>query len=240
MPVGRAAEQRHSVAQRKKNPRLQGADLYVTRLGWAGKPQCRPRRSTGKAAARREKYRSTALESNSSTPEDDSASVASEDTTLADSISTLSISSASTTSASQTASLHDELLYPNPTPKSALPTPPASSCGHVSIFDPSQIHASRPCYRCISFMHAVGIRRVFWTNDAGEWEGGKVAELVEAMDGGFEDGGEGGGGGGLMGNGLFVTKHEVLMLRRMMGAEGGGAGGEPTRKKGKGGGRRGK
>ncbi|SMY21403.1 unnamed protein product [Zymoseptoria tritici ST99CH_1A5] len=240
MPVGRAAEQRHSVAQRKKNPRLQGADLYVTRLGWAGKPQCRPRRSTGKAAARREKYRSTALESTSSTPEDDSASVTSEDTTLADSISTLSISSASTTSASQTASLHDELLYPNPTPKSALPTPPASSCGHVSIFDPSQIHASRPCYRCISFMHAVGIRRVFWTNDAGEWEGGKVAELVEAMDGGFEDGGEGGGGGGLMGNGLFVTKHEVLMLRRMMGAEGGGAGGEPTRKKGKGGGRRGK
>ncbi|KJX94039.1 hypothetical protein TI39_contig4223g00006 [Zymoseptoria brevis] len=239
MPVGRAAEQRHSVAQRKKHPRLQGADLYVTRLGWAGKPQCQPRRSTGKAAARREKYRSTTLEPTSSTPEDDNASVSSEDTTLTDSISTLSISSVDNGSvASKPASLHDELLYPDPTPK--FP-PPTSSCGHASTFDPSQIHASRPCYRCISFMHAVGIRRVFWTNDAGEWEGGKVAELVEAMDGGFEDGGEGGagGGGGLMGNGVFVTKHEVLMLRRMMGAEGGGGGGM-VGKKGKGGAREGK
>lgn len=63
-------------------------------------------------------------------------------------------------------------------------------------------------------MHAVGIKRVFWTNDDGEWEGGKVAKFIDALDG------EGDGaecGGGPMGNGVFVTKHEVLMMRRTMG-----------------------
>ena len=69
-------------------------------------------------------------------------------------------------------------------------------------------------------MHSVGIKRVFWTNDAGEWEGAKVRELVDALDcsGGSGKDGEGEGGkGGPMGNGVFVTKHEVLMLRRLMG-----------------------
>jgi len=63
-------------------------------------------------------------------------------------------------------------------------------------------------------MHAVGIKRVFWTNDDGDWEGGKVAKLIDALDGG---GDEGGCGGGPMGNGIFVTKHEVLMMKRLMG-----------------------
>lgn len=68
-------------------------------------------------------------------------------------------------------------------------------------------------------MHQVGIRRVFWTNDASEWEGGKVADLISAMDAGMEDAASGGAGGGPTGNGVFVTKHEVLMLRRLMGAK---------------------
>jgi hypothetical protein len=63
-------------------------------------------------------------------------------------------------------------------------------------------------------MHAVGIKRVFWTNDAGEWEGGKVANLVNALDGGINGSGS---SGGPMGNGVFVTKHEVLNMRRTMG-----------------------
>lgn len=59
-------------------------------------------------------------------------------------------------------------------------------------------------------MHNVGIKRVFWTTEGGEWEGAKVRDLVDALDGsGFDDGGDG--------SGVFVTKHEVLMLRRMMG-----------------------
>jgi len=73
-------------------------------------------------------------------------------------------------------------------------------------------------------MHSVGIKRVFWTNDAGEWEGGKVRDLVSALNSSMEsvaNGGDTGGRGGPMGNGVFVTKHEVLMMRRLMG-EGGG------------------
>jgi hypothetical protein len=61
-------------------------------------------------------------------------------------------------------------------------------------------------------MHSVGIKRVFWTNDAGEWEGAKVRELVDALNCSGES-----GKGGPTGNGVFVTKHEVLMLRRLMG-----------------------
>lgn len=69
-------------------------------------------------------------------------------------------------------------------------------------------------------MHAVGIPRVFWTNYSGEWEGGKVKDLVDGMDGVATEGMNGGiGGGGPMGNGVFVTKHEVLMMRRIMGAQ---------------------
>ena len=62
-------------------------------------------------------------------------------------------------------------------------------------------------------MHAVGIKRVFWTNAGGEWEGAKVRDLVEALEKGegvpgHDDGGD---------KGVFVTKHEVLMLKRAMG-----------------------
>jgi len=69
-------------------------------------------------------------------------------------------------------------------------------------------------------MHSVGIRRAFWTTEQGEWEGGKVRDLIDAMDGSMARGADekgGGAGGGPMDNGLFVTKHEVLMLRRLMG-----------------------
>jgi len=71
-------------------------------------------------------------------------------------------------------------------------------------------------------MNSVGIRRVFWTNDKGEWEGGKVRDLFDALNGSSASGDEEVGRksmGGPLGNGVFVTKHEVLMLRRMMGRE---------------------
>lgn len=74
-------------------------------------------------------------------------------------------------------------------------------------------------------MHSVGIRRAFWTNENGLWESGKVRDLVDAFDRstitttttdcGFENGGY--DVGAAVGNGVFVTKHEVLMLRRLMG-----------------------
>jgi len=76
-------------------------------------------------------------------------------------------------------------------------------------------------------MHSVGIKRVFWTNSKGEWDGGKVRDLVDALElsGSSPDpsdgdgcGINGGASGGATGNGVFVTKHEVLMLRRLMGS----------------------
>jgi hypothetical protein len=66
-------------------------------------------------------------------------------------------------------------------------------------------------------MHSVGVKRVFWTNNEGKWQGAKVRDLVDMMDGGKPR----------ESNGVhvsstvyrtFVTKHEVLMLRRIMGA----------------------
>ena len=62
-------------------------------------------------------------------------------------------------------------------------------------------------------MHAVAIKRVFWTSQNGEWEGAKVRDLVEAL----ETGTEGDGVDGQDGKGIFVTKHEILMLKRTMG-----------------------
>ncbi|EME41142.1 hypothetical protein DOTSEDRAFT_55053 [Dothistroma septosporum NZE10] len=184
LPSGHAGG--HSVADRRKHHRLKGADLYVTRLGWNGKPASKPKRKP-------------VVPSSTQAPED----------SLADSVSSLSSISA-TSSHSTTGSLHDELTNREPSPSHANPDVSANQCD----FDRSTIHASRPCYRCITFMYSVGIRRVFWTNDAGEWQGGKVADLVDSMDGAMENVAD----GGPMGNGVFVTKHEVLMLRRMMGA----------------------
>ena len=60
-------------------------------------------------------------------------------------------------------------------------------------------------------MHSAGIKRVFWTNAKGEWEGAKVQQLVDAL----ETNGDGDEG---KVSSLFVTKHEVLMLKRAMGS----------------------
>jgi hypothetical protein len=64
-------------------------------------------------------------------------------------------------------------------------------------------------------MHAVGIKRVFWTNVSGEWEGAKVRDLVEALEGGGDE--KASGEGAKVDKGVFVTKHEVLLLKRVMG-----------------------
>ena len=64
-------------------------------------------------------------------------------------------------------------------------------------------------------MHSVGIKRVFWTNVDGEWESAKVRDLVEALEGG--GGKDASGEGAKIDKGIFVTKHEVLLLKRVMG-----------------------
>lgn len=110
-------------------------------------------------------------------------------------------------------SLYDELspLSRTPSPKS-VPKEPVNKL--------PEIRPSRPCYRCVTAMHSVGIKRVFWTNHDGQWEGAKVRDLVVALEsGGAEDDGDG-IGTGQASKGVFVTKHEVLMLKRMMGSGG--------------------
>ena len=97
-----------------------------------------------------------------------------------------------------TGSLYDELSCCSRTTSQADPEPVRQS---------NEIEgatSSRPCYRCISYMQWAGIRRVFWTNDEGQWEGAKVRDLVDALELGTTTGT----------SGMFVTKHEVLMLRR--------------------------
>jgi hypothetical protein len=179
-----------SMADRKKHPRLTGADLYVARLGW-----CRGRAD---GTAELPTISVPTLPVPAETGLND----------LETSVESLSLSS-SDSSTSPSCSLHDELTV------STLPPAPGPA-GLQTKLAPSIIRASRPCYRCITYMASVGIKRVFWTNDAGEWEDGKVRDLVDALDNSMESVAKG-ADGGPTGNGVFVTKHEVLMLRRMMG-----------------------
>jgi len=125
---------------------------------------------------------------------------------------------------SSTGSLYDELKLSTVTSSPVPAKVENTGSGSHSL---ASVSSSRPCYRCISYMHSVGIKRVFWTNSKGEWDGGKVRDLVDALElsGSSPDtsdgdgcGINGGASGGATGNGVFVTKHEVLMLRRLMGS----------------------
>ncbi|KAG8165814.1 hypothetical protein KVR01_004366 [Diaporthe batatas] len=106
-----------------------------------------------------------------------------------------------------TGSLHDELIT-----KISKPKPLASASEDVR---PTPTAAeSRPCYRCVAYMHSVGIKRVFWTNNEGNWEGAKIRDLVDQLDGTTRSDTDTPLGQAAMG--VFVTKHEVLMLRRLI------------------------
>jgi deoxycytidylate deaminase len=107
-----------------------------------------------------------------------------------------------------TGSLHEELLNPHNHTTSTAKTPINAKEKEPSVL------SSRPCYRCISYMLSAGIKRVFWTTGSGTWESAKVRDLVDALDNlGLEQPLE---AAATLSN-IFVTKHEVLMLRRTMG-----------------------
>jgi hypothetical protein len=48
-------------------------------------------------------------------------------------------------------------------------------------------------------------------NEVADWEGAKVQDVVDALEGSAGD-----EGGDPIGNGVLVTNHEVLVLRRLM------------------------
>ncbi|KAL8671570.1 MAG: hypothetical protein Q9168_003932 [Polycauliona sp. 1 TL-2023] len=176
VPQSRIVSKSHQVAERMKDSRLKGADLYVARLGKAGNPNhydCGCQYPSSSAA--------TTNPASSTIKESDANS----DKTKP-----------------QTGSLHDELRFPLPSEK---PKPKVSTGKPAPQEKRLTATHSRPCYRCISYMHSAGIKRVFWTNTKGEWEGGKVREMVDALDGPAE-------GAGAMGK-VYVTKSEVLLLK---------------------------
>lgn len=110
-----------------------------------------------------------------------------------------------------TGSLHDELtcrdIKSDPSP--AIPE---------DVRDRPAPAESRPCYRCVTYMHSVGIKRVFWTTNEGNWECAKIRDLVDQLDGTMQN--EADTSLGKSVPDVFVTKHEVLLLRRLMGSQG--------------------
>ncbi|KAK8429779.1 hypothetical protein IWX49DRAFT_621525 [Phyllosticta citricarpa] len=183
LPKGQSVHDSHSPKDRKKHPKLVGADLYVARLGHSGEGISKRSRES---SSRQDNHPDEKV------------------------IPTKSSEQSST--AVTTGSLHDELtMLKKAAPDLARRGDSADDLSHPNC----TIRASRPCYRCLSFMHNVGIKRVFWTNEEGSWEGAKVRCLIDELEG--ENFGAIGEAGGMEGGGVYVTKHEVLMLRRLMG-----------------------
>lgn len=175
----------HNLSARMKNPKLVGADIYIARLG-----------SIQRDIKKRNKNGSKAK------PCQENGTKKTEDTCC----SSISLEASSTSNGS----LYDELTCKD---RKSSSTQRPSSTGDDAAFDRRQLRDSRPCYRCVSYMHSAGIRRCFWTNAEGEWESAKVRDLFDQLRGTSTRDGEGGDSEGL--GSIFITKHEVLLLRRI-------------------------
>ncbi|KAL8956157.1 MAG: hypothetical protein Q9193_006240 [Seirophora villosa] len=184
MPQHRILTKSHRTAERMKDSRLNGADLYVARLGKRGKAD----------------YSNCGCRHDRSSRADDEPVVEQG----SEQQSTVLVSPAKTSRL--TGSLHEELRFPLPKEKSE-PLP-------QFVVKEERLTAthSRPCYRCISYMHSAGIKRVFWTNKDGQWEGGKVRDLVDALEGPASPNGKGRGAAPVE-RSVYVTKSEVLLLK---------------------------
>ena len=185
VPENRIWSRSHHVAERIKDSRLHGADLYVARLGRVGK-----------------------VNDYECGCQNDQADSVNETTTAGESRELLTAeSSLSTRMQPLTGSLHDELRFPTPRKPSR-----AASKAESSVQQATATY-SRPCYRCISYMHSAGVKRVFWTNAQGEWEGGKVRELADALENPEPARSNSGSTRSLGGGSVYVTKSEVLILK---------------------------
>ncbi|KAI4288703.1 MAG: hypothetical protein L6R35_002039 [Caloplaca aegaea] len=176
----------HQTAERMKDSRLNGADLYVARLAKRGKAEhldCGCRHD-----------HSLSLDDGTATKKGGGQQPTESETSSASSL-------------PRTGSLHDELQFPLPKEKKKGPLPQSA----VNEERVTATH-SKPCYRCISYMHSAGIKRVFWTNNAGHWEGGKVRDLVDALESPALPNAKNGGEASVAGS-VYVTKSEVLLLK---------------------------
>lgn len=182
VPQSRIVTKSHPVAERMKDSRLNGADLYVARLGKKGN------HNHYDCGCRHDKH--TAEHNTSATKEGGEF--------------IQSISDSSPKAKTPTGSLHDELRFPSLPAKEKSPLSPTPKSEQLTATH------SRPCYRCISYMHSAGIKRVFWTNNNGDWEGGKVRELVDALEAPMSP--DSGGGA----RSVYVTKSEVLLLKGLI------------------------
>ncbi|CAL8581637.1 hypothetical protein XPA_007325 [Xanthoria parietina] len=183
VPQSRIVTKSHQVAERMKDSRLNGADLYVARLGKAGKSDhfdCGCRYETPPVAG---KHASATSEDGDPQPK---------------------TSGMAPKTKLPTGSLHDELRFPSPPEKPKSTGKPASKGERLTATH------SRPCYRCISYMHSAGIKRVFWMNMKGEWEGGKVRDLVDALESPLPPKSDGSVDAAAA---VYVTKSEVLLLK---------------------------
>ncbi|KAI0139838.1 hypothetical protein GGR57DRAFT_509544 [Xylariaceae sp. FL1272] len=171
---------------RKKHPRLRGADVYVVRLG---------RKADDSDADRKKRLGASGNNSGSLAARQTAKNKSESVETDAQMVST--------------GSLYDELVCKEA--KKATDRPGSGSGGVV--LDRGHVLESRPCYRCVLYMQSVGIRRCYWSNAAGEWESAKVRDLFDQCNGTIGTGGQAGAGE------VFVTKHEILMLRRLYNVE---------------------
>lgn len=179
-----AASFSNNLKDRIKHPKLRGADVYVARFG-GRTGSSRHYGSTKKGGVNAKQGVGS---------RDDGSGRA----------------SSATTSGPLTGSLHDELSCKEAKfamLKMSIHNPLKTVIDHGSVLD------SRPCYRCVLYMHSAGIRRVYWTNSAGQWEGAKVRDLFDQVSGTNLCDGRDVNNGSL--GGVFVTKHEILMLRRL-------------------------
>lgn len=187
LPQGRSAARSFRASDRIKDFRLKGADLYVARLAWKAPPSD----TSDSHGTRTQDLKSGADEWSS----DDIAGMIAPATAAGLSI--------------RSGSLHDELS--NHAPKES------TVAAVLSCDDRNSATQSQPCYRCISYMDSAGIRRVFWTNRKGEWEGAKIRDLMDALDAPGVTRDVKGLDKRKAADVAFVTKHEVLRLARSMG-----------------------
>lgn len=217
VPKGQTGSSCSGVKDRMKNPKLVGADIYVVRLN-NNNNNAASEQNTGSTEKRRKGDRKRGRRQcerqfDGKLDADDEEEEQSSDA--------CSIASKEFLGTTPPGSLHDELTLHKSRSSSSSEenndeAAAKTGCGGQTDNKQRMVGESRPCYRCVSYMHSAGIKRVFWTNSEGMWEGAKVRDLIDQLEGTMKGDGADAASLGLPSPEVFVTKHEVLLLRRLM------------------------